>query len=286
MNKLKTTQNGGFPFVLDDLKWMDDSYREGIAGILSAFELNPNDTIILSGCVKTSSGTTVTVTEGFLFLNREILYFPGGNLTLNHPASVYFDLDVAYDSSGNKLFEDATTNQTYEVRRAKLVTGPPIAYPKTIYEVMSSKLVKTDLWNTNDSNVLASSVALSDLYNVLEKVKLNTMVNVTQYAGNNGGNMLIQNFTHSGELSSGTSYYSPATLQLRIEHNLGKKLYDVFGFISTEAYPNNPGNIWNPVTILNKNENYIDVQIVGTQNTATINNRISMCIIDYDLKEV
>jgi len=123
MNKLQTNYNGKMPFELDDLRWMDDAYREAFYALLSAFGIAPEDSFKLSGCVVTVNGNVYTTTAGYISLNGEILKVNAHSITKSLLHSVYWVLDVAYDIAGNEIFEDGNSHDTYEVRTAKLATG-------------------------------------------------------------------------------------------------------------------------------------------------------------------
>lgn len=148
MNKLNTIAIGGHPIELDDLRWMDESYRNAFFGILSAFGISPAETFVLSGCVKTITGSTVTVTEGYLSIAGEVLFLPAQSYAV--PSGVdedYFELDISYDPTGLETFENGTPHNTYEIRNAKISVGTPttgtvtlVSGVKTIFEVIEANI--------------------------------------------------------------------------------------------------------------------------------------------------
>jgi hypothetical protein len=124
MNKLITTNNGGMPFELDDLRFQDEGYREAFKGLLSALGGKAlNDGYILSGVVATDTGSNFTTTEGWVAFNGEIWYIPGKTLPYLATGFKYvFEEDNTFDATGNESFEDGSVNDTYQIRRAKLTS--------------------------------------------------------------------------------------------------------------------------------------------------------------------
>lgn len=195
MNKLNTINNGGHPIELDDLRWMDSAYRNAFLGLLSGFGILPNETFILSGCNKTTSGSTITVTEGYICLEGEILYMPEQTYPVPTGSDVdYFELDVTYDPLGNETFEDTTTHDTYEIRQAKISVGTPasgtitlLSNVKTIFEVIKDNIpaihqstIDNDQQdfliqsNTNNITGLVYQLAIQATELLLGRIKLAT----------------------------------------------------------------------------------------------------------------
>lgn len=139
MNNLKTTALGGFPFQLDDLRWINDGIREAFRGLIDLYGVSATNTFILSGCEV--SGTTVN--PGFVAFGGEIMYYPGGSIA--GYTIPYWDVNVTYDGAGTKVFSDASTHETYEVRRAVLSNAPSIGAVPAGYTTLSSTKRLTEL---------------------------------------------------------------------------------------------------------------------------------------------
>ena len=126
MNKLKTTANGGFDFFLDDFRFEQAAVREAFYGLLSAWGVTNADSFIISGVV--NSGGFVpggTFTAGYVSFGGEIFKVEAGTLPSHVPGgSFMFAVDTSYDAAGNKVFEDSSSQQTYEVRKAKIISSP------------------------------------------------------------------------------------------------------------------------------------------------------------------
>lgn len=81
MNYLDTTKNGGHPLYLEDLGFIQDAYKEAIAGITQGLGA---DSYILSGCQKTTgtASNTWNISAGFVVLDGEV--FKVGAHTVNY----------------------------------------------------------------------------------------------------------------------------------------------------------------------------------------------------------
>jgi len=154
MNKLKTTDNGGFPFVLDDIRWIDNSVRDAFKGLVSGLGITASTSFKISGCVVSKVGSVYSWTEGYICLMGEILKVEAGSVTTpmqpwQQNYGLYWQLDVSYDISGNKIFESGISYDTYEIRKGKLVYGifptdqnNQIDYMPHNAEYLHSKLIK------------------------------------------------------------------------------------------------------------------------------------------------
>lgn len=120
MNRLKTNQSGGFPFVLDDLRFLDNAYRQAFTNIAYAISLSD---CILWGCDLSDDGTDITVTEGAVWLNGEILHVPEQTITYVPGHNYFLRLSASYDPNGLKTFADSNLYDTYELRVAELFDG-------------------------------------------------------------------------------------------------------------------------------------------------------------------
>ena len=121
MNKLITTDSGGFPFLLNDIRFLDEAYREGMASIIKTVA----EECILWGCEYSENGTIASINAGAVFFDNEIFYCPSHSVDLGVNIQDDIVLQVKeYDDpsgDGNKLFADGSTHQTYKVREVKVV---------------------------------------------------------------------------------------------------------------------------------------------------------------------
>lgn len=103
--------------MLDDLRWIDDGIRDGFKGLASFLGTN----CILSGVALTGYGTSsFTYTAGYILLNGEVLAIDASATPLDTATNtfVYVEVVTTYDAAGLKVFEDSTTADTYQIRKA------------------------------------------------------------------------------------------------------------------------------------------------------------------------
>lgn len=166
MNKLQTNYNGKMPFELDDLRWMDDAYREAFYGFASAFGITEADSFKLSGCEVTISvngnNNDYICTSGYIYFKGEVLKVNEHTVSIpNNPENdmVVFDVDVSYDPDGLDVFEDNSSHDTYEIRLGKMKAVnlvQPSTYMNydapTIHEIIVNKIkALSDSWRNIDS---------------------------------------------------------------------------------------------------------------------------------------
>ncbi len=125
MKKLITNINGGFPFVLDDIRWMDEGHIERFKAILDAFGLTGQD-FIISGCQVTSTSTDYQISDGYVYINGDIRKVVSHTIQKIPPAGNghFWTTYENYDPSGNKTFEDGSTHDTYKNLFAKVIIQP------------------------------------------------------------------------------------------------------------------------------------------------------------------
>jgi hypothetical protein len=116
MNKLKIP-NGGMPLHGDDFEWLQAASKDAIKGMVHAFAVPFSGNMILSGCEVAGSA----VAPGYVLIDYEVCYYPGGTLPTSINDGPKFVLSVTYDAAGADVFADSVTRDTYEVRRAVVV---------------------------------------------------------------------------------------------------------------------------------------------------------------------
>lgn len=131
MDKLITNQNGGYPFVLDDLRFADDSVREALAGICRPY----GGATYADGFIMTNNkdygnfdGSIIpglVFPEQFVFMENEIWYLPAYTTPTSTTGGSFLWIvpDIAFTGTtpGQKVFLNGSTNETYQKRRAKIV---------------------------------------------------------------------------------------------------------------------------------------------------------------------
>jgi hypothetical protein len=121
MDKLETFSNGGEPFTLDDLQFLQNGLRNGIIGLGKGFKSSGTLAIILDGLTSVVVGPNTVWTDGIVMRNGEIFYITGGSVLTSAP-NTYFNFDQTNDPNGTDTFENLTVIDTYKIR-AGYVTG-------------------------------------------------------------------------------------------------------------------------------------------------------------------
>lgn len=127
MDKLKTSDVGGFPLTLDDLRQFFgrlDSPSEGIypafnnllKGFGSVFAGSAND-FIIQGCIASGTTPNVAITEGWVLLSGELIKVDA-QTGINTATDNKFKKVTTFDPRGTKTFQNSTINETYEKNRA------------------------------------------------------------------------------------------------------------------------------------------------------------------------
>lgn len=140
MNKLITTNTGGYPFVLDDLRFIDDGVREVLKSKFERFidQGDPTDKgflvtnsidLVVDSTTKPAPGFDGQAMEiMFAYIKGEIYLLPAGNLPsgISPSAPCFVEPDISFTGStpGQKVFENGSNVETYQIRRAKYTLTP------------------------------------------------------------------------------------------------------------------------------------------------------------------
>lgn len=160
MNKFITTDNGGLPFQLDDLRFIDDSVRNAFKGILSAYGIDPADSFIISGCAVTSGfgGIVWDVAAGYISLDGEVLEVDAHSITKTLlPGEAHFwQVVTSNDPAGLKTFQSTIGYNTYQIRKAQVTAAVPGGGYMPMLADTIYKKIKTGLGiaQTNSASVL------------------------------------------------------------------------------------------------------------------------------------
>lgn len=170
MNKLINTDNGGYPFVLDDLRFIDTSVRDAFKGVVSAvarptltndgFLFNNND---FPEFISVSNSWIFP--ETYCYLNGEIYLIPQTTLNSSPAFGKYYILETNITNSGTapglKVFQDGLSHETYQIRSAKLTLVTSLVGGECI--ILNGF---TALWGFNNSNLYTTrlNVVTGNLY--------------------------------------------------------------------------------------------------------------------------
>lgn len=125
MKRLLVFEPGQQPLFSQDFTLLENAPFEALKNILSEFHDINNSQFIVSGCNYSVAAGIITLTAGVIVIEGEILEVDAQ--TISEPVSgnhVYFTVDTTYDPAGTRLFLDANTYETWEVRKAILFSGP------------------------------------------------------------------------------------------------------------------------------------------------------------------
>lgn len=153
MNILKTDYNGGMPFDLDDIRWMQNSYIDAFNNLLKDFAIGTNPNFIVTGCEIVGS-PLLYLSKGYVYLNGELLQvdeqsLPGifGTLVLKKVTT--------YDVVGTEEFKDWISHPTYQKNRGvlELITGSVPTDKCPISQRLTNKVFESitnrgSVWNT------------------------------------------------------------------------------------------------------------------------------------------
>lgn len=159
MNKLITDYTGGFPFLLNDLRFVDDSIRQAIKDIVTS--MCGEGPVILYGCQITQHPTYISVTEGAIFWSGEIWHVYPHNFTAPNPLvempSWYFVEESG--PQGSRTFENAEIHQVHQIRKA-IGSYVPIVNP---FGSIYMDVVPRYLEMNNSTVVLSKMAGIADM---------------------------------------------------------------------------------------------------------------------------
>lgn len=120
MNEFKTDINGKLPVVLDDIRFLDSIFREGILSIIKG--MNNRQNFILSGItVDYISGDNFDANGGAIYYNNELLLVQNASLVVPSGNKVVIKRTELFDPKGLKLFGDGTAHNTYKIIKGEFL---------------------------------------------------------------------------------------------------------------------------------------------------------------------
>lgn len=150
MDKLRTDLYGGWPLELDDLRWVLQGIEKCFTGICNGL----GDGFILSGCEMVNiAPNQYTIAPGYVVLAGEIYEYDGATVAVVDPTKLYFQPWISYGSSGLEIFEDGSSQDTYEKRHVTanyVATPPPVApYAQVMGDRLADRLfaIGSDGWH-------------------------------------------------------------------------------------------------------------------------------------------
>lgn len=149
MDKYKSVDLGGMPFVLNDFRWFLGQIVVGNQGIYAALNnllRGFGDDFIVQGCTLGGVSGAYTLTEGWIMLGGELLKVDA-QAAFNEAINSKFIKVTTYDSAGDKQMRNGATAQTYQVNRGVISgTSGNLAYNgDTLEDLIVPSFLLTDL---------------------------------------------------------------------------------------------------------------------------------------------
>lgn len=120
MRSIDFTHAGGFPLTQNELDYLQSAYTECISA-LASLGGNPSIPAIISGMVKTTSGSAVTVTDGWFYYNGAMVKFTGGTVT---PSGSDVLLVMITNNTTSLTYNDGSIYPAISNITATLSSGP------------------------------------------------------------------------------------------------------------------------------------------------------------------
>ena len=212
MDKLKTSDLGGFPLVLDDFReFLGRLTSPANHGIYQAFNniLGGFGTdFIIQGCVLSGSTGAFSITEGWILLGGELIKVDAQG-PFDEAVDGTFTKVTTFDPRGTKTFLNASVNETYEKNRG-VISGLAgtlnfdgirfaemrIAEKGSSTVVLKKKVIEIGDWNMDsDVSKLVNhgiSVATANFRNVSVMIIDDAGIVLTPLNFTSSGSVVIQ----------------------------------------------------------------------------------------------
>ena len=148
MNKLKTSNTGGMPFELDDIRWEQDAISDVLKGILDTFKPAGASGFILNGCTVTAVIDRYKCTAGYVYFNNEVFKVDYHEVLYGSLGCHYvFAIDISYDSTGHETFLNNSSYDTYEIRKAKLIVNTDVPFTAGNFTQHDALSLQDNAWH-------------------------------------------------------------------------------------------------------------------------------------------
>lgn len=147
--------NGKLPFVHED--WLAALQDEQYTALVNFIKgIGGDSDYVLFGCTPTYSAPNLTVTAGYVFIDNDIHYFPGGSVATGAAATdAYIIMDTP--SYISRIFKNLVSNNALKETKTKLslvtVGGQSIAINGVVGNDNSDLTVINNIWNTIISKI-------------------------------------------------------------------------------------------------------------------------------------
>jgi hypothetical protein len=120
MKAIDFSINGGFPLTQDELDYLQQAYTEGLNALSATGEESGQPAALRGMEVTTGAGGAVTVTDGWLLYNGDLIAFTGSTVTLagSGVALVTINTNTTY-----LTYNDGGVHPSLSVQVATLTVG-------------------------------------------------------------------------------------------------------------------------------------------------------------------
>lgn len=120
VKELKTTNNGGFPYDLDDIRWLQGGIKETFAALIKTFD-DGFAAIKICGCqISDAGGGNFILSEGYIYIAGQIYFVPAITSPFAYGPGYKWVISNTFNATGLETFEDLTSNNTYQINRVVL----------------------------------------------------------------------------------------------------------------------------------------------------------------------
>ena len=122
---------GGEPNInADDLMRNSNANDRAFNAALNAWLIGFNENFIISGCeITIDPGVSGSVTEGYIFLNKEILRVDAQVVAAGAKDHYYYEKQTTYDPKGTKTFKNLVVHETWQKNRGVLTNTSILPVP-------------------------------------------------------------------------------------------------------------------------------------------------------------
>lgn len=151
MKTFDINSNGGMPAYLNDLRFMESVHKDAFEALMLPYA-NLYDVIILSGCVRTVNSGTVTISEGWILFNGEIMRVEEQTYPEPTTNMEYWVSQTNVLTGGNKTYFDGSNHDTWKedvgyVERGSSTPPNTLTYEDTPkYSDVITELIEYPKW--------------------------------------------------------------------------------------------------------------------------------------------
>jgi hypothetical protein len=156
---VSSLSGGGFPFKNED--WISALQTEQYTALVECLKgiTGSSNAFIITGCVSSLALGVTTVTAGYVFINNDIHYFPGGTIN-GTPA--YLELDTPVYTT-RKFKDGVTKNAVIETKLRLTIVAPSAANGVNVTTPTSISTLLTAIINNliNNTTITGANISVT-----------------------------------------------------------------------------------------------------------------------------